>query len=114
MLGEAKIIIPNVTNDGRSNADVVKYAGSYLGKVFGGCHAYKASGFWTDPKTGISYDDPCDVLVTGCEDTPITRDKLLALAAHVCKLAEQEAIYLKFPNGEVVFVDKPEAQREAA
>lgn len=112
--GEAKIIIPNVTNDGRSNAHVVKNVGKFLGKTFGGCHGYKAEGFWTDPKTDVSYDDPCDILVTGCEDTPVNRGHLWAIAVYACAQAEQEAIYLKYPNGEVVFVEKAQAEQEVA
>lgn len=113
MLREAKILVPSVTNDGRSTEAARIEVAKRLAQAFGGVHGYEVSGGWRDPKTGQWYEDPCVALVTACDyDSIVFVDNTLYdIACYACLAAEQEAIYLMYPSGEVVFVDKAEVLR---
>lgn len=109
MLREAKILIPSVTNDGRSTEAARIEVAKRLAQAFGGAHVYDVTGAWLDPKTGKWYNDLCRAFVTACDDTVNSANTLYSIACYACLASEQEAIYLKFPSGAVLFVDKYEA-----
>lgn len=109
MLREAKILVPSVTNDGRSTEAARIEVAKRLAQAFGGVHGYEVMGGWRDPKTGQWYEDPCVALVTACDDTVNSANTLYSISCYACVASEQEAIYLMFPSGAVLFVDKYEA-----
>jgi len=102
MLREAKIIVPNYTNDGRPLGALQAEVGRRLHKAFGGMHTFPVSGIWTDPKDGQEYAEGSFAFITAATpDIPYVDEQLRQIALYAAQEGQQEAIYLQLPSGRV-------------
>ena len=102
MITEARLILPNATNDGRElNAEHASLR-LRLAETFGGFTAIKADGGWSGEGGFVS--EPVTLYDIACEPSHETERKLRELAQWARMAAEQEAIYLRLPSMIVEFV----------
>lgn len=108
---EARLILPNRDNDGNTLAQCHAYLKGALIGAFGGYTATPSQGGWKGPdgriyeEAGTAYDV---AVADGCESY------LRELAGNIGRMARQEAVYLRQPNGVVEIVDTSAADRLAA
>ncbi|RAI01081.1 molybdenum cofactor biosynthesis protein MoaE [Acuticoccus sediminis] len=90
---ETKIIIPNLDNDGSSNADVLDRAIGNVCTLFGGATVYAAKGYWLNDE-GRLYEDEVSVIVSASTDGDAAVDALRSLARDVLAVTDQEAVFI--------------------
>lgn len=112
---EARIILPQNDNQGREISAVNKLLASRIVSEFGGVTVTLGHGMWKDPKGRVVAEA---VVVYDIAVVPgaATEYALEQIAAEACINAGQECVYLRYPDGEVVFVEAAHhaAHREAA
>lgn len=102
----ATIILPTLDNKGQSLALVQDWLEIKLLDTFGGYTAYPVIGAWRNDKGktfrdhNIKYEIAIDAF--GCGFV-----QLEVIAQELCRLADQEAIFLTDPDGIVSFVVGP-------
>lgn len=73
-----------------------------LTRFFGGCTAWDGRGRFVGA-TG-SYDEPCTVVETVCEDNKANRDCIRVIARRVAGLLSQECVLVTFQPVEAEFI----------
>lgn len=102
---EARIILPVLDNNGQSLVHAHDYLKRQLCLLFGGYTATASYGGWIDQKTGKLYEEQGTAYDIACEHTQENRAVLVGLAQMLIELAQQKAIYLRLPNGNVQIVE---------
>jgi hypothetical protein len=105
---EALIICPQHDNDGKSLQHVKHYAELALCKAFGGCTVSSAKGSWVDPQ-GNLISEPVWQLVAACDASADNARKLESVARYIGTEGKQQAVYLRYPSGDVQILDTHEA-----
>lgn len=73
--------------------------------AFGGFTRYQAHGAWRNPRTGETVYDQSYVFDIAVQDILPTRVKLEELAKAYGRSTGQEEVYLRYPNGNVTFIE---------
>lgn len=102
---EARIILPVLDNDGASLAHVHAGLKRALCEAFGGFTALPSHGGWIDQRDGKLYEEAGVAYDVAAQEGNATRVKLLTIAVHVARDAAQVCVYVRLPNGEVIFVE---------
>ena len=102
---EARIILPLLDNNGASLAHVHSGLKRALCEAFGGYTALLSHGGWIDSESGKLYEEAGIAYDVAAQEGADTREKLYAIASHVARDAAQVCVYVRLPNGEVIFVD---------
>lgn len=98
---EARIIMPF---DGRGGVDSHKGLKSSILSFFGGYTATFGNGGWTD-NDDVVVSENVGVYDIAMEDTESNRAKLRSIALYVGRSLDQQAVYIRYPNGQVVIMD---------
>jgi hypothetical protein len=101
---EAMIIVPQFDNDHAPLKHVRAVVAKRLMAAFGGCTIRTAHGSWLDSK-GHAVIEPVWEIVAACEDTPANVHALRATAIDAGHMGKQEAVYCRFPSGDVEIID---------
>lgn len=108
---EALINCPLTDNDGNDVSHVREAAIKTLCDLFGGCTIIDARGVWKGKDQ--LYDEPTRGLVVACEPGDVSDGILRGVAHYIIREAKQEAVYVRYPSGDVEIVYPPR-QEEAA
>lgn len=108
---EARLILPNADNDGQPLSFAHDWLKGELIGAFGGYTATPSQGGWRSPN-GTIYEEPGTAYDIACDDG--CDAYLRGLAQRIGRLARQQAVYLRQPNGVVEIVDTSAADRLAA
>ena len=103
MTREARICLPQFDNNKCSLAGVRDQLAAVLAEAFGGFTLLEGQGAWIGPEKQV-YDGPVYVFEIACPDDGKTADALRFVVSMFKAIAEQEAVYLRLPSGEVEFV----------
>lgn len=101
---ESRIVFPQIDNDGTSLKRLQNRFEEKIVMKFGGFTLVEGQGGWRSPHSSKTYLEPVwfyDIAVEDCKESEL---ELLKLATWLKKEARQEAIYLRYPNGNVVYV----------
>ena len=101
---EAKFVLPIATPSGRDLTGLHDALEIELCQVFGGFHAERVRGGWKSPEGNLQIET-CFAYTVAMPSTNETGARLRAIAVHYARLAEQQAYYLRFANGEVEIVN---------
>jgi hypothetical protein len=104
MLSEARIILPNVGNDGAPLGALQEALAGDLVDAFGGVTMLDTRGRWRSEDTGTLYCEHGQAFDVACPDNEATRIKLRTIAHIYADKANQETVYLRLPNGAVEFL----------
>jgi len=108
---EARIIVPDTDNDGKLTDDVKALVERTLTGKFGGFTSTSGFGGWSNNGTIIR--EPVTVYDVATEDTADNRAILDGLAYRVLLYANQDAVYLRYPGGNVKIVERVAAAEAA-
>lgn len=100
----ATINFPKAKNDGTLLTDAAKRFAVLLCATFGGFTAIEAQGGWTS-ESGELFLEPMTAYQVAMEDTSANRVALLELAHFVGKEAEQQAVYMVYPDGRAEIIE---------
>lgn len=104
MKREARLICPILDNDGNPVGEALQSVETALGEAFGGFTYFVGDGVWYNP-AGKRFADGVNIYDVAIDDTPNSRHRLRQIALQFLKDAKQQAVYLRWPDGEVIFVD---------
>lgn len=110
---EAMVILPQFDNQHRPLKHVRAMLTKRLMRAFGGCTVRSAHGSWLDDK-GHPVIEPVWEIVTACDDTPTNAAAIRASALQAGEMAEQQAMYCRYPSGDVEIIDTRPAVLKAA
>lgn len=110
---EACIICPQQDNDRHSLQHVRHYAELAMCKAFGGCTVANAKGSWVDPQ-GKLVSEPVWTFTSACEPNEASNRTLEKIARYIGHEGRQQAVYLRYPSGDVSILDTAEQHKEAA
>ena len=113
MLREARIILPNADNDGLPLTMAHAGLARTLCATFGGLTAVPVRGMWVGPN-GKLYDEPGTAYDVAADDTPANRAALIQIARDVGQRCQQEAMYVRFPSGDVTILNTAPSELAAA
>ncbi len=103
MLKEARLIVPMQDNDGHPSDDILSEVRSRMLDVFGGYTETVGMGGWAD--AGSIYREPVAIFDVAIDPFDSTKTgALLALAQHVRQQLYQEAVYLRWYDGDIQLV----------
>lgn len=106
MKSEAKIILMQKDNQGKSLKEINDKVIAEAIDLFGGCSATPAKGYWQDPKTKMIFEDDTLELTIATPNSHPGIDQLLeGLAYKYMKAANQFGVYLRNSQGQVVIVE---------
>jgi hypothetical protein len=100
---EALIICPLHDNSGHDLASVCDSAVRSLVSAFGGCTLSNAFGHWRNDR-GHIVSEPVWQLVSACTTDEASRAMLRSVALMILHTGRQDAVYLRYPHGDVEFV----------
>ena len=100
--------LPTANNDGVDQTDTHCALQAVLCDTFGGFTRTIGDGGWRSD-TGKLYVDPVAIYSIATEDSAIDRARLESIALFYGHLAGQLAVMVTHANGEVVFIDIPQA-----
>ena len=104
---EARIILPANYNDGHNSSDVHRKLRARFSRMFGGRTAFnQVSGGWIGGD-GIEQDEPAVVYDIVANRSMLAQRQLCALAIVAGCGTDQEEMYLRYPSGQVVFIQQP-------
>lgn len=109
---EAAIIVPKFSNRGNSLHNVLRTTEAALVAAFGGCTAIEAAGSWQGSDT--TYREAVVHFTVAYEPCVDNNMKLFGIAQGVVKDADQEAVYIRYADGEVKFVTPAHIEKVAA
>ena len=101
----ATLMLPNFDNDGRAIPEVHTALQDNLLDAFGGYSQLPAVGAWRDPQTGRVYRDSNTQYAIAMDDTPGNVAALRNVAMRAGVAAEQLAVMVTLPNGNVEFLE---------
>ena len=104
MKREAKIICPNTAKAPGNAPRALYLAQRDCVLAFGGYTAAQGDGGWIDDH-GTLIAEPVTILTIACGPTPEQWQALDAIADTVGRMACQECVYIKYPNGNVELRD---------
>jgi hypothetical protein len=97
---EARIILPFAENGGKDITFAHETLARELASTFGGFTAFNVQGGWVNGE-GKLYLDAGRAYDVAMADTEENAAKLRGIARGIGKLTHQEAVYLRYANGEV-------------
>ena len=100
----ASITLPLFDNHGMGIPEVHEALQDKLLDKFGGYSERKIVGAWRDPNSGRTYRDHNAVYDVAMEDTLSARGDLRRIAREAGRAAEQLAVMVTQPSGEVEFL----------
>lgn len=100
---EARLIVPVHYNDGTEANGPNVMVQDWLVGVFGGFTLTEGKGGWRDPK-GNTVTEPVNVYDVAMADNAEAISHLFEIARKVKNVMEQQAVYVRLPNGLVQFV----------
>lgn len=101
---EARLILPNADNDAKPLTAAHAWLKGELIGAFGGYTATPSQGGWRGPD-GRIYEEAGTAYDIACEEDGACAAYLRKLAQRIGRMARQEAVYLRQPNGVVEIVD---------
>lgn len=110
---EARLILPNVGNDGADLTPVHTTIRRALAERFGGFTAAPVFGGWVSPD-GKLYEEAGTAYDAAAPDDTASAEFLRGLARTAGEAARQEAMYLRLPNGEVEIIETAPVRAAAA
>ncbi len=110
---EAVLILPQYHNDGGSIAAARDAALKEITRQFGGLTGVDAVGYWTDSQGGLRRE-PVTVVTVAYAPSGYADAILYGIALAFGHKANQESVYLRYPDGSVVFVKPDEVAHVAA
>jgi hypothetical protein len=103
MLKEARIVMPH--GDKASSITAHNTLRQRLAEAFGGFTCYRGEGGWVDRNGCLIRDDVTiyDIAIDDDRDAPY--ELIARFAIEAGKALDQEAVYVRYPNGEVEIID---------
>lgn len=98
-LREALIVVPKQDNKGRSGLSARDAVVRQCVSNFGGATVLSAEGAWLGDDR--LYQEPVWLVMTACEPTSETVAILAGIADDMGEALEQEAVYVRYPDGTV-------------
>lgn len=109
LLREAAIILPIRDTRGNPTETYRRKFVEALILAFGGVTVTNAEGYWRSP-SGQVVAEPVKIYTVAAPATGKSADTLQRLAAEACIALAQEAIYLRYHDGEVVLLTAEHAK----
>lgn len=109
---EAMIVVPKADNEGRSLRGVLDATTRRLALAFGGATVSEGQGLWIAPD-GTLFDEPVWRVETATVPGPNTDAILRGIAYQVGRDGRQQAVYVRFPSGDVEVLDTLDAAEDA-
>lgn len=106
MTKEARLIVPKEAADDQSYHELFLR----VSRTFGGVTVSEAHGYWEAPRQREPEIEEVFVLDIAYEPTRLNDGKLFSIAKHIGDVFEQKAVYLRYGNGYVQFVDEDSVQ----
>jgi hypothetical protein len=103
-LQAGQLILPTITNDGRSLADIHEKLAKWLINAFGGVTAVPGSGMFNHPEKGLQVE-PVYVYTVACEPTQTNYWALRTIAEKIGREAEQDYVYVEYADKRVEIID---------
>jgi hypothetical protein len=101
---EARIILPKTDNRGLSLAAIHSRLALDLVDTFGGATAADTHGLWRNG-LGVLHVEDGTAYDVAVDDNPENVAKLRDIATAYGKAADQEAVYLRLPSGDVEIIE---------
>lgn len=111
---EGRIILPTRDNAGVLIDKAHLLIKRRLATEFGGYTSTGINGGWLDPRTAVLHEEPGIAYDVAMDEDASASHTLLELARDVLPLANQEAVYVRYPNGEVEIVEAAHRKAHAA
>lgn len=104
MLREATLKMPSHDNDGNLLNDLKVKLEKNILDIFGGFSLQRTESVWLDAATGKVYNEPILTYVIAMEQGADNDLKLTGLADLVKLEGKQEAVYVRFADGNVQLI----------
>jgi hypothetical protein len=108
---EARIIMPVFDNDGGSLDVVHRWLKNQLANTFGGYTTLPALGGWSNE--GNAQEERVIAYDVAMPDVPANHRLVERIATELLDRGKQQAIYVRFPGGEVKLIERTKSLQPA-